>query len=167
MRLQSLVYTVFTALSATQLAAAQTPQGSTPPTFETLFVGTFTPTDFFTIPNSTFGTRVHVVVTGGNLTDTSGNLVATLLPTAETGIISNSGVFFPEAILPFVWTADNKLAHFRVQGIGRIFDSNLNYLHVETDSEQYSELNNRFLLGNVSFPADGQGSATLTVFGSI
>ena len=57
----------------------------------------------------------------GNLTDTSGNLVARLLPTADTGIISNSGVFFPEAVLPLIWTADNKFAHFRAQGVGCVF----------------------------------------------
>ncbi|KAI0716962.1 hypothetical protein C8Q76DRAFT_795202 [Earliella scabrosa] len=167
MRLLSFVSAVFAALSATQLAAAQAPQGSTPPTFETLFVGSFTIADFLTIPNSTFGTRVHGVISGGNLTDTSGNLVARLLPTADTGIISNSGVFFPEAVLPLIWTADNKFAHFRAQGVGRLFESDLVYLHVETDSEQYSSLNSRFLLANVSFPADAQSAATITVFGSI
>ena len=64
MRLLSFVSAVFAALSATQLAAAQAPQGSTPPTFETLFVGSFTIADFLTVPNSTFGTRVHGVISG-------------------------------------------------------------------------------------------------------
>ena len=43
-----------------------------------------------------------------------------MLPTADTGIIDSSGVFFPEAILPLVWRADNKLAHLRLQGVGYV-----------------------------------------------
>ena len=56
----------------------------------------------------------------GNLTDmSSGNLVATLLPgSADTGIISNSGIFFPEATLTVRWEVDQQLAHLRATGTG-------------------------------------------------
>lgn len=49
----------------------------------------------------------------------SGNLVATLLPgSADTGIISNSGIFFPEATLTVRWEVDQQLAHLRATGTG-------------------------------------------------
>ena len=56
----------------------------------------------------------------GSFNDPAGNLVATMLPTSDTGIIDSSGVFFPESILPLIWTADKKLAHLRLQGIGYV-----------------------------------------------
>ena len=54
----------------------------------------------------------------GSLADPSGKPAATILPTADTGLISNSGTFFPEAVIPLVWTADNTSAYLNVQGVG-------------------------------------------------
>ncbi|KAI0716965.1 hypothetical protein C8Q76DRAFT_795204 [Earliella scabrosa] len=160
MRVLSLLCSVLAGLSVS--ARALTP--ASPPNFEPLFVGTFEIADIFTIPNGTFGTRTHVVVPGGSFNDPAGNLVATMLPTSDTGIIDSSGVFFPESILPLIWTADKKLAHLRLQGIGRIGVSSLAYIHLETDSEQYRDLNSRFLVANITFPEGG--NPVVTIFGS-
>ena len=84
-----------------------------PPTFETLFVGTLVVGESQNVTNGPFGTRMHGVITGwvisdiiweclthrstcrGNLTEPgSGKLVATILPTADNGLVSNSGIFF-------------------------------------------------------------------------
>lgn len=54
-----------------------------------------------------------------NLTDTAGSLVATLVsPTADTGVISNSGIFFPQARAVVRWEVDQKLAFFTLNGVG-------------------------------------------------
>lgn len=54
-----------------------------------------------------------------NLTDPCGDMVATLAsPTADTGIISSSGLFFPEAVIALRWEVDHKLALLTVNGVG-------------------------------------------------
>ena len=53
---------VLTALSILDIATAFAP--AQPPTFETLFVGTWTVGEVLTIPDGTFGTRLHGAVTG-------------------------------------------------------------------------------------------------------
>ncbi|EJF61534.1 hypothetical protein DICSQDRAFT_126968 [Dichomitus squalens LYAD-421 SS1] len=103
------------------LAVAQTPQP--PPTFDAIFMGQIVSGPSQDALNTTgpFGIRQHAPDTGGNLTDAkTGEVVATLLPTADTGILSNSGIFFPSAVLPYVWKADGKLASITVNGIGNI-----------------------------------------------
>ncbi|TBU26639.1 Swi5-domain-containing protein [Dichomitus squalens] len=71
---------------------AQTPEP--PPNFEAIFAGQ----SILSVSKNTtgpFGVRVYAPLTGGNLTDAkTGKLVATLLPTADNGIESNSGTFF-------------------------------------------------------------------------
>ena len=61
------------------------------------------------------------------MTDPSGKVVAKILPTADTGILSDSGIFFPELVLPLIWTVDGKYAHLSIQGVGYacIFRSHL------------------------------------------
>ena len=55
----------------------------------------------------------------GNMTDAkTGDKVATILALADDGIVSNSGVFFPEAVIPVIWDVDGHLASIRVTGIG-------------------------------------------------
>ncbi|KAI0754256.1 hypothetical protein C8Q80DRAFT_1137914 [Daedaleopsis nitida] len=187
MRALTFLSSLTTALSAVATVQALTP--SPVPTFETLFVGSFIVEDVKTINQGTFGTRVHGAITGGNLTDTSGKVVAQILPTADTGILSNSGIFFPEVVLPLVWTADNKYAHLNIQGVGELFVTDMTYVyvsasmlnatmrahtnlmtlrrHLETDSEQYSSLNSRFLLANITFPGGAQstGNPIVTIYG--
>ena len=48
----------------------------------------------------------------------TGEKVATILALADDGIIGNSGVFFPEAVIPVIWDVDGHLASIRVTGIG-------------------------------------------------
>ncbi|RDX44863.1 hypothetical protein OH76DRAFT_1036003 [Lentinus brumalis] len=76
------------------------------PEFETLFCGEFELAAIDSL-DATFGTRVNIALKGGNLTNTSGNHAAMLLPTSDTGVISNSGIFFPEATMFWRWAADN------------------------------------------------------------
>ena len=52
--------------------------------------------------------------------DVSGNPAATILPSADTGIISASGTFFPEAVIPVRWTVDNAFAYLHAQGVGSV-----------------------------------------------
>ncbi|KAI0730553.1 hypothetical protein C8Q76DRAFT_792709 [Earliella scabrosa] len=156
----SLFSSVLTALLMLDIATAFAP--APPPTFETLFVGTWTVGEVLTIPDGTFGTRLHGAVTGGNLSDPAGNIVGTILPTADTGIVAASGTFFPQAIFPIVWTADNTYAHLELQGVGEFLVEDMLYIHVETDSEQYRALNSRFLIGNLTFQ---DNIPMLTVFG--
>ncbi|KAI0754306.1 hypothetical protein C8Q80DRAFT_360709 [Daedaleopsis nitida] len=136
-----------------------------PPTLEVLFVGFIHIEEIRTIDNGTFGTRVHATITGGNFSDPAGNVVGTILPTAEVGIVTSTGTFFPDAILPVVWTADNKYAHLHAKGVGDFGTSSLLYMHLETDSEQYSDLNSKFLLGNITFAGQAADS-TVTIFGT-
>ncbi|KAI0754257.1 hypothetical protein C8Q80DRAFT_1350104 [Daedaleopsis nitida] len=158
-RLTSLVATISVAYAVTPAA---------PPTFETLFVGTFDVGKVRTINNGSFpGTRIYAPISGGNLTDTAGNSVANILPSADTGIVSVSGTFYPEAVLPLVWTADNQSAYLRLEGVGTLLKSDLVYIHLETASEHYSALNSRFLLGNVTFPPHHKNVATITIFGTV
>ena len=61
----------------------------------------------------------HTPSYSGNFTDLNGNLVATVLPSADTGIISDeSGTFFLDLVLPLRWAVDGKLAYLRSQGPG-------------------------------------------------
>ncbi|RPD63968.1 hypothetical protein L227DRAFT_650925 [Lentinus tigrinus ALCF2SS1-6] len=136
------------------------------PKFETLFYGEFE-LEAINSLNSTFGSRVNIALTGGNLTDTSGNLAATLLPTSDTGVISNSGIFFPQATMFWRWAADDKFAYLRLDGVGIPYESDVVYVHMETDSTEHIALNSRFLLANVTFVA-GEGSNPLfTLFGLV
>ena len=59
------------------------------------------------------------IVCRGNLTDVkTGQIVATLLPTADNGIVDSAGVYFPSIVLPFSWKEDGKLVSFICHGIG-------------------------------------------------
>ncbi|TFK94641.1 hypothetical protein K466DRAFT_439638, partial [Polyporus arcularius HHB13444] len=122
------------------------------PQFETMFYGIL---EFGTIGtlNATFGTRVNFPVKGLNLTDTSGNLVATLAnPTADTGVIDNTGIFFPQAHPVIRWEVDQKLAYLALNGVGMTWVLTMThpmYSHLETDSETYSSLNGRFIVANI------------------
>lgn len=55
-----------------------------------------------------------------NMTDTSGDLVATLVtPTVDTGVYSKSGEYYnTEAAFTIRWERDQKLAFFTVAGVG-------------------------------------------------
>lgn len=62
MRALTILSSLATALSTVTAVQALTP--SPVPTFETLFVGSFTVGDIQTIDQGTFGTRIHAAVTG-------------------------------------------------------------------------------------------------------
>ncbi|KAI0745516.1 hypothetical protein C8Q76DRAFT_789896 [Earliella scabrosa] len=150
-------------------AIAGTVRAVTPspvPGFETLFVGTYGIGDIDMIQGP-FGTRVHVVVTGGNFTDVNGNLVATMLPTADTGLIGSTGSFFPDMVMPLRWAADGKLAHLYVTGVGTIGQTDLSYIHLETDSPTYRALNDRFLITNITFPGGPTTDPVMTIYGAL
>ena len=48
----------------------------------------------------------------------TGKLVATILPFADDGILSDSGTFFPSAVFPLTWEVDGHLASISIMGIG-------------------------------------------------
>ncbi|EJF60024.1 hypothetical protein BD309DRAFT_987032 [Dichomitus squalens] len=136
---------ILTSLSA--VVIAQTPQP--PPTFEALFAGQLINGDLKDTVNTTgpFGTRIHSPITGGNLTDANtGDVVATLLPTADNGIVTSSGLFFSSSVLPYVWKVDGTLASITVHGIGNSSTGSFAYAHVETDSSTYSWMNSNFFI---------------------
>ncbi|KAI0684277.1 hypothetical protein C8T65DRAFT_593838 [Cerioporus squamosus] len=170
MRFLQLLPTIVAALAPTTIPARAGPTPSAPPQFETLFFGNLELGTIDTL-NTTFGTRVNFPVKGLNLTDTSGNLIATLLsPTADTGVVSNSGIFFPEAHVFLRWEADQKLAYFTLNGVGDGLDTHGDapiYSHLETDSEIYSSLNGRFIVANVSSTEGLSGNLTITFFGAV
>lgn len=59
-----------------------------------------------------------------NFTDIDGNLVATLAnPAVDTGLITSSGIFYPEAILVLRWAVDQQLAYVRSTGVGYVCGS--------------------------------------------
>ena len=47
-----------------------------------------------------------------------GNLVAKFDPGLDTGIVTADGIFYPDVVLPFVWTADQKNAYLHATGVG-------------------------------------------------
>ena len=135
--LSSLAFATLTAITTVVFAQSPLPT----PQFEPLFAGQITITSGINT-TSPFGTRVHYAISGwvscirvvvccvvlpkyscssssGNMTDAkTGDKVATILALADDGIVSNSGVFFPEAVIPVIWDVDGHLASIRVTGIG-------------------------------------------------
>ncbi|EJF59150.1 hypothetical protein DICSQDRAFT_172300 [Dichomitus squalens LYAD-421 SS1] len=128
----------------------------------------------YTNTTGPFGLRVHAPLSGGNLTDaTTGEVVATMLPTADDGFIIGSATLFSHWVLPYVWKTDGKLASmtpepleevtaadFRGPGVKHIsgqrrreYDRPQLLLckgflcrHVETDSSAYSWMNSNFFI---------------------
>ena len=47
-----------------------------------------------------------------------GNLVGMFHPGFDTGVVTSDGIFYPDAVFPFVWTADQKNAYLRATGVG-------------------------------------------------
>ncbi|TFK93154.1 hypothetical protein K466DRAFT_581241 [Polyporus arcularius HHB13444] len=162
-------FTVIASLAVFFAGAVQAITPAATPQFEALFVGVLEVGDAATINNTTFGSRLYGPITGGNLTDlASGQLAGTVLAgSSDTGIISQSGIFFPDAVLSVRWEVDQKLAYLRATGVGEIFVSDLSYIHLETDSETYSALNSRFLLGNLTFFEGEQTHPVLTIYGAV
>ncbi|KAM5533399.1 hypothetical protein V8D89_012949 [Ganoderma adspersum] len=142
------------------VVSAQSPLPT--PQFEPLFAGQFTlASGINTI--SPFGTRVHYPITGGSMTDAkTGKRVATLLPYSDDGIVSNSGIFFPEAVIPVIWDVDGHLAYIRNTGIGNMVLAT-HYAHIETDSPTYSWMNSNFFI--VTRNATDSTQPVFTVFG--
>ncbi|PIL36399.1 hypothetical protein GSI_00087 [Ganoderma sinense ZZ0214-1] len=162
MRFSSLFSSLTAVLAASTAAVlAQSPLPT--PKFEALFAGQFT---ISSSPNTTgpFGTRVHFVISGGTLADaTTGKTVATILPFADDGIVSDSGLFFPDSFLPITWSVDGHLASIKVTGIGNLNNGSMSYAHVETDSPTYSWMNSNFFITKLS--ATNPTQPTFTIYG--
>ncbi|TBU42782.1 hypothetical protein BD309DRAFT_1034178 [Dichomitus squalens] len=117
-----------------------------PPEFEAVFAGQMIGAPY-TNTTGPFGLRVHAPLFGGNLTDvTSGEVVATMLPTADDGLIIGSATLFSYWVLPYVWETDGKLASMTVRGVGNTTGHSYCYVHVETDSSAYSWMNSNFFI---------------------
>ncbi|KAM5533392.1 hypothetical protein V8D89_012942 [Ganoderma adspersum] len=151
------------AILATATAVVVSAQSPLPtPQFEPLFTGQFTLASGINT-TSPFGTRVHYPITGRNMTDAkTGERVATILPFADDGIIGNSGVFFPEAVMPVIWDVDGHLASIRVTGIGNLVLAT-HYGHAETDSPTYSWMNSNFFV--ITRNATDPTEPVFTIFG--
>ena len=57
----------------------------------------------------------------GSLNDVNGTLVADFFPSADTGLLTTDGIFFPEGTMPLRWVADQKNAYMSSSGIGYVF----------------------------------------------
>ncbi|EJF58022.1 hypothetical protein BD309DRAFT_867422 [Dichomitus squalens] len=132
--------------------AAQTAEPS--PEFQSIFVGQLV-NEPYTNTTGPFGFRVHAPVSGGNLTDaTTNEVVATLLPTTDTGIITEEVLLFPLWVLPYIWKEDGRLASMTVKGVGNTTTDTYCYVHVETDSPTYSWMNRNFFIMKIVATAD-------------
>ncbi|OCH84253.1 hypothetical protein OBBRIDRAFT_891896 [Obba rivulosa] len=133
------------------------------PQFETLFSGPLLIGQFNSVTGP-LGVRLNAPVLGGNLSDSSGNMVATIMtgPGAEHGIVAADGTFFPDARITLQWTADQKFAYIDAHGVGQAGVKDMFYAHLETDSPTWNSLNARFIIANLTF---GEPSPTLTFFG--
>ncbi|TBU27773.1 hypothetical protein BD311DRAFT_788903 [Dichomitus squalens] len=105
----------------------------------------------YTNTTGPFGLRVHAPLSGGNLTDaTTGEVVATMLPTADDGFIIGSATLFSYWVLPYVWKTDGKLASMTVRGEydrpQLLLCKGFLCRHVETDSSAYSWMNSNFFI---------------------
>ncbi|EJF60022.1 hypothetical protein DICSQDRAFT_88484 [Dichomitus squalens LYAD-421 SS1] len=111
-----------------------------------------------------FGTRVHSMTSGGNLTNaTTGEIVGQVLQNQDNGLYSTSGIFFPSVVLPVVWAADQKLGSIFITGVG-VGETVKAYLHLETESPKWSSLNSRFLIANLVYVPP---AANITIFGEL
>ncbi|EMD34248.1 hypothetical protein CERSUDRAFT_86374 [Gelatoporia subvermispora B] len=99
------------------------------PRFETILSGPISIGDLSLIAGP-FGSRLSAPVLSGNLSDTSGNLVATVVPntSADDGVVSASGTFFPDAKATLQWIVDGELAYLHMQGVGELGVSDLTYV---------------------------------------
>ncbi|KAH9925387.1 uncharacterized protein BXZ73DRAFT_79050 [Epithele typhae] len=113
------------------------------------------------------GTRIHSQILGGNFTDLSGKLVATLFPTSENGRMLADGTFYPETTFILNFVAENKLAYVRLRGVGVFGSGEYLYAHIETESQTYGFLNTRFIIANNSIPADSPLTPQVTLFGLV
>ncbi|KAI0746271.1 hypothetical protein C8Q80DRAFT_1271190 [Daedaleopsis nitida] len=164
MRASAIVSSVFAVLATVLSTAAQAPAPSAPPGFETLFVGSFDVGPYATIEGG-LGTRVRVTSNGGTFYNAStGSKVATAFATADYGRLSTTGTFFPDVIFPLQWTVDDKFAYLHATGVGSFVTYDLVYIHLETDSEKYKALNDRFLIGNISATSESSSSIVVTIF---
>ncbi|KAM5530168.1 hypothetical protein V8D89_008629 [Ganoderma adspersum] len=160
--------TFFSSLAAVLAASTAAVLAQSPlptPKFEALFAGQFT---ISSSPNTTgpFGTRVHFAISGGTLANaTSGKTVATILPFADDGIVSNSGLFFPDSVIPITWNVDGRLASIRVSGIGTLENGSMSYAHVETDSPTYSWMNSNFFITKLA--ATDPTQPLFTIYGVV
>ncbi|KAI1792611.1 hypothetical protein LXA43DRAFT_1093569 [Ganoderma leucocontextum] len=163
MRCSSFLSSLAAILAASTAAvSAQTVTPLPTPKFEALFAGVFTIASSLNTTGP-FGTRVHFAISGGNLTDAkTGKFVGTILPFADDGIVSDSGLFFPDGVVPVTWV-DGHLASIRVTGIGSLSTGSTNYAHVETDSPTYSWMNSNFFITRLD--ASDPTTPTFTIYG--
>ncbi|EMD34245.1 hypothetical protein CERSUDRAFT_75830 [Gelatoporia subvermispora B] len=148
---------VFSQLAGFSLLAVHALAVPSPvPQFEVLMSGPIVLSDSADLVAGPFGSRLNAPILEGNLTDTSGNLVAAIVPgtSADHGLVAADGTFFPDGCITIQWTVDSKSAYLHAQGVG----------HVETDFPTWNSLNSRFLLANFTFET---AVPTLTLFGVV
>ncbi|KAF9520354.1 hypothetical protein BS47DRAFT_1335983 [Hydnum rufescens UP504] len=104
-------------------------------------------------------TRLNVAIIGGNWTTPDGVLIANVVPGlgAEWGTIDKFGVLSLDVSYNVHFVKDKKYAYVRLTGFGVSGKSNEGRTVVETDSEDYSFLN------DVMFIAPGKFSGHVGV----
>ncbi|KAM5530163.1 hypothetical protein V8D89_016165 [Ganoderma adspersum] len=134
-------------------AATVSAQSTLPPLqFTAIFTGQFNATSEDGTAGP-FGTRLHRVASGGTMSNpTTGEVVASILPFADNGIVTGAGLRFPSAVVPLVWSADG---HFASMSTAGVKDEHAVLMlvwlsrHVETDSPTYSWMNGKFFITHV------------------
>ncbi|EMD31561.1 hypothetical protein CERSUDRAFT_78018 [Gelatoporia subvermispora B] len=129
----SLVFSMVHAISASDVVI---------PDFELIASGTLDvkQAGVFDVP---IGERVSAIVTGGELYLPNGTLAATVVSGTGmgNGIVATDEIFYPSVYMTLEWAVDGKLAYVHVQGVG----------YMETNSEVWSSMNSRFMIGNMTF----------------
>ncbi|OCH91442.1 hypothetical protein OBBRIDRAFT_803297 [Obba rivulosa] len=138
------------------LPVAAAPGAVPAPTLDPLFSGSLT-VDLVTLIDGPIGGRVSAKITDGVLFNPNGTLAATVVPGTGigNGILADDGIFLASIMFTVQFAADNTYAYVAVQGVGKQFVQDLGYVHIETDSEVWDNLNSHFIVGNVTFPKVG------------
>ncbi|EMD37575.1 hypothetical protein CERSUDRAFT_123491 [Gelatoporia subvermispora B] len=126
------------------------------PTLEPLFFGTLS-VDLVNLIDGPLGGRVSAKITDGVLMNPNGTLAANIVPGTGigNGILADDGIFLASIMFTVQFVADSSFAYISVQGVGEQFVQDLGYVHVETASSVWGDLNSHFIVGNVTFPKVG------------
>jgi len=99
------------------------------------------------------GQRVSAVVEGGSLYLPNGTLAATVVSGTGmgNGVVATDNIFYPSVYMTIQWDVDGTYAYMHVQGVGVELTKSIVYVYCETNSEIWSALNSRFMIGNITF----------------
>ncbi|KAG8955472.1 hypothetical protein FRC04_008823 [Tulasnella sp. 424] len=103
------------------------------------------------IPNTVSGTRVSIPFTGGNFTDSKGEVIGNIVPCVggENGFVDSAGVFNPDgrATVKFL---DGTYAYLQHMGKGSLTDGVADIaIKAETNSGDFKFLNKAFLFAHL------------------